>query len=128
MSNLKMAEGHHTITPYLVVAGAERQIEFLQKVFNNVEIVEKMMRSEGVIAHAEIKIGDSVIMLSDATNEFRKQNAMLYVCVENTDEAYNRALKAGATSVRPPQDESYGARSGGVKDPFGNEWWFATLI
>jgi uncharacterized glyoxalase superfamily protein PhnB len=126
MSNLKMAEGHHTVTPYLIVGGAEKQIEFLQQVFN-AEVTEKIMRSEGVIMHAEIKIGDSVIMLSDSTDEFRKQNAMLYVYVENTDEAYNRALKAGATSVRAPQDESYGARSGGVKDPFGNEWWFATL-
>lgn len=121
-----MEEGHHTVTPYMVVRGAEELIGFLQKVLN-AGVKLKMMRSEGVIMHAEIVIGDSCIMIADATPEHKQCNAMLYVYVENTDETYQRALDAGAKPVRAPQDETYGARSGGVADQFGNTLWFATL-
>jgi PhnB protein len=126
MGNIKMAEGHHTITPYLVVEGVDKQIEFLKQVFNAQERL-KIPKSEGVVAHAEVNIGDSVVMMADATEQFKITNGMLYVYVENTDESYKRALDAGATSIMEPFDEAYGARSAGVKDPFGNQWWFATL-
>jgi PhnB protein len=126
MSTIKMAEGHHTITPYLIVKGVEKQIEFLKKVFNAEERL-KIPRSEGVVAHCEMQIGDSSLMMADVTSDFAQCNAMLYVYVENTDEAYQRALDAGATTIRAPFDEAYGARSAGVLDPFGNSWWFATL-
>jgi PhnB protein len=128
MSTPKMAEGHHSVTPYLVVKGAEQQIDFLKKVFNAEEKF-KMLRpdSGGAIMHCEIQIGDSRIMLADVTPEHTQCNAMLYVYVENTDESYQKALNAGATSLRAPVDEDYGARSAGVLDAFGNKWWFATL-
>ncbi|MDB5283299.1 MAG: hypothetical protein JWO06_2374 [Bacteroidota bacterium] len=86
-----------------------------------------MMRSENVVAHCEVRIGDSVIMMADTTDDFATCNAMLYVYVENTDEAYQRALDAGAKGIRAPQDEEYGARSAGVLDELGNIWWMATL-
>ena len=78
------------------------------------------------IMNAEVKIGDSFIMLSEARPEFGAMPTMIHLYVENADELYHRALQAGATSMMEPRDEFYGDRSAGVKDPTGNHWWIAT--
>jgi uncharacterized glyoxalase superfamily protein PhnB len=82
---------------------------------------------DGSIGHEEIRLGDSVIMLSEALGgEYKPTTAGMHLYVENCDATYQRALKAGATSTMQPADQFYGDRSAGVKDPFGNHWWIAT--
>jgi uncharacterized glyoxalase superfamily protein PhnB len=127
MAVLKMAEGHHTITPYMIVPGAAAMIGFMEKVFGaQVKLI--VPRGEGVIMHAEVLIGNSVVMIADTTPQFSTVNAMLYIYVADTDATYTQALAAGAASVRQPQNEAYGARSAGITDPWGNTWWLATLL
>ena len=120
-------DGYHAITPYLVVEGAARLIAFLEEVFD-AEEVERIAAPGERIGHAEIRIGDSVVMLGDAHGAHRPMPAMLYVYVDDVDATFQRALAAGAVSVQAPVDQFYGDRSGGAKDAFGNVWWIATHI
>jgi len=117
--------GYHTVTPYLVVAGVAKLIEFLKKAFDAKE-KERMTRPDGTIGHAEVKIGDSIVMMGDAMGDHKPMPAALYLYLKNTDAAYKRALTAGAASAMEPQDMFWGDRNAGVKDPFGNQWWIAT--
>lgn len=114
-------EGYNSVSPYLVVEGAESMISFLQATFG-AEVLRKMTRPDGAIGHAEVRIGDSVVMLADAA----PTAPMLHVYVDDVDAAYARALEAGGTSLRAPEDQFYGDRSAGVVDAFGNQWWLAT--
>jgi uncharacterized glyoxalase superfamily protein PhnB len=120
-------EGYHSVTPYLVVEGAGRLIEFLEEVFD-AEVKEQLPAPGNLIAHAELRIGDSALMLGDARGPHTPMPAMLYVYVDDVDATYQRALAAGATQVQPVTDQFYGDRSGGVQDPCGNQWWIATHI
>ncbi|GAA4315560.1 hypothetical protein GCM10023143_27000 [Compostibacter hankyongensis] len=112
--------------PYLIVAGAEKLIDFTQAVFE-AKVTHRTMRDEekNIIMHAEIMIGDSTIMFADATEQYAPQTAGMFVYVEDADEAYQKALDAGAVSVLEPADQSYG-RSCGVTDPLGNTWWITS--
>ena len=114
-------DGYHSITPYLVVDGAARLIDFLAQAFD-AEEVERFAAPGNRIGHAELRIGDSLVMLGDAHGEHRPMQAMLYLYVDDVDATYQTALSAGATSVQAPADHFYGDRSGGVKDPCGNVW------
>jgi PhnB protein len=115
-------ENNQTVMPYLILENAAGFILFTQKVFDARETF-KNMRSENVIMHAEIMIGDdSTIMFADATEEFKPSTAGLFIYVNNADETFQKAISEGATIVREITDQSYG-RSGGIKDPFGNIWW-----
>jgi uncharacterized glyoxalase superfamily protein PhnB len=120
-------EGYLTVTPYLVVQGAERLIEFVQQVLGAEERT-RMPGPNGTIGHAELQIGDSVVMLADAPEPGDVMPAMLSVYVEDADAAYQRALEAGATSLREPKTEFYGDRMAGVQDFAGNKWYFATHV
>ncbi len=120
-------DGHHTVTPYLTVQGAARLIDFLKKVFDARE-TEWFERPDGTIGHAELRIGDSVVMLGNVQGESKATSSAMYVYVNDADTTYKRALEAGATSVMEPADQFYGDRHGGVKDPAGNYWWIATHI
>ena len=117
--------GYHTVTPYLTVKGVGDLIEFLKTIFGATE-KEVLRRADGSIHHAEMQIGDSVVMMGEATGEWKPTGASLYVYVPDTDATYRRALDAGATSLREPLDQFYGDRSGGVQDAWGNSWWLAT--
>lgn len=128
-------EGYHTLTPYLIIKGAADAIEFYKQAFNAIEIM-RMPQPDGRIGHAQIKIGDSQIMLAD---EFPEMNAygpqegvrspvMLHLYVEDVDSLFNQAVAAGASVLRPLQDQFYGDRSGGLIDPFGHVWYMATHI
>jgi PhnB protein len=119
--------GYHTLTPYLVVEGAARLIEFLEEVFD-AEEKERFAAPGNLIGHAELRIGDSVVMLGDARGAHTPMPAMLYVYVDDVDATFQRALAAGGAQVQAPTDQFYGHRSGGVKDPCGNTWWIATHI
>lgn len=120
-------EGYHSITPYLVVQGAEKLIDFMKAAFGAQEI-GRMLQPDGSIGHAEVRIGDSMIMLGEARDQWKAMPATLYLYLEDVDAAYARALAAGATSVSEPKDQFYGDRSGGVQDVCGNSWWVATRI
>jgi PhnB protein len=119
--------GYHVVTPYLIVSGAGALIEFVKQAFGATE----RMRSpgpNGAIMHAEVQLGDSVIMLADASDEARIRTAMIHLYVADVDAGYKRALEAGGASIRQPADQAYGDRTAAVKDRWGNEWWLATHI
>jgi uncharacterized glyoxalase superfamily protein PhnB len=118
---------YHSITPYLMAPGTSRLIEFLEKAFDAVE-TERVMRPDGVVMHAEVRIGDSMVMLSDGGGEWKPMPTVLYLYVPDADATYRRALGAGATSVQEPTTQFYGDRHGGVRDPSGNLWWIATRV
>jgi PhnB protein len=119
--------GYHTVTPYLIVDGAAKLIEFVKQAFDAKEML-RMSGPDGRIGHTEIRIGDSMLMLSDSRDPWKPMPAMLYVYVEDVDATYQRALQAGATSVSEPKDQFYGDRSAGVQDSCGNQWWIGTHI
>jgi uncharacterized glyoxalase superfamily protein PhnB len=119
--------GFHTVTPYLVVQGAAKLIDFLKQAFDAKEIM-RMPLPDGTIMHAEVKIGDSIVMMGDARGEMKPMPAAIYLYVNDADATYQRALRAGATSTMEPADQFYGDRNAGVKDPVGNQWWIGTHI
>jgi PhnB protein len=121
MKNVKIPEGYQQVMPYLIIENAAAFSDFAKNVFGAEERY-KAMRTETLIMHAEIRIGESVIMFADATPEHKQQNAGLFIYVDDCDAVYQKALDNGATTAMPPADQSYG-RSAGVKDPFGNTWW-----
>jgi PhnB protein len=119
--------GYHTVTPYLAVSDAQSLVDFMVKVFDAKE--REMIRTpDGQIRHAEIKIGDSIIMLGTTSATYGTATATLYIYVDDADARYQKALAAGATSLREPADQFYGDRHGGVKDANGITWWIATHI
>jgi len=120
-------EGYHTVTPYLCVQGADKLIDFLKQVFAATEI-ESMTNADGTIKHAEVRIGDSVVMMSESRGEWKPMPGAFYLYVSDADAVYKRALTAGATSLMEPTNTFYGNRESGVKDQFGNSWWIATHI
>jgi PhnB protein len=126
MAVTPIPEGYHTVTPYLVVQGVAKLIDFLKRAFDAQELM-RMPRPDGTILHAEVKIGDSIVMMGEATGEHKPMpGSNLYVA--DTDATYKRALQAGASSTMEPADQFYGDRNAGVVDPVGNHWWIATHI
>ncbi|HEX2715026.1 MAG TPA: VOC family protein [Candidatus Acidoferrales bacterium] len=119
-------EGFHTITPYLIVSGAAQFINFLKQAFGAVEKGRVNRPGTELLMHAEVRIGDSMVELADATPDYPPRPAAIHLYVEDVDAVYQRALEAGAASLAGPADQEYGERGGGVKDRFGNFWYIAT--
>jgi PhnB protein len=127
--------GYHTVTPYITVTNSNEAIEFYKRAFGAEEIM-RMAGPGGAIIHAEIKIGDSVVMLSDEwPNSGAKapinagcttQSLMVYL--PDVDASFDRAVKAGAKTTQPVQDMFWGDRTGQVTDPYGHKWMLATHI
>jgi PhnB protein len=135
MSVKPIPEGYHTLTPFLTVRNAVRAIEFYKQAFGAQERgVAK--GPDGKVMHAELKIGDSVIMLSDEFPEFGSLSPQsvggspmgLHIYTENVDAAFDRAVKAGAQVEMPVSDQFWGDRYGKLKDPFGHKWSIATHV
>jgi PhnB protein len=128
-------EGYHRITPYLVVDGAARAIDFYSKHFGAVEFV-RMPGPNGAVMHAEMKVGDSVFMLADqfpemgfkAPGAFGGSPVSLLLYVEDVDDVVKKAVEAGATLLRPVENQFYGDRAGTLADPFGHIWTVATHV
>ncbi|MGA2963361.1 MAG: VOC family protein [Candidatus Korobacteraceae bacterium] len=126
-------DGFHTATPYLIVKGAAKAIEFYKQAFGATEL-ERMEMPDGKIAHAEIKIGDSIIMLGDEAPQHGTRSPQslggspcgLYLYVEDVDATFNRAISVGATVTMAVRDQFYGDRNGSLVDPFGHTWYVAT--
>ena len=122
-------DAYGSVTPYLVAEGAEELLGFLQNAFGATVRGDDVMRGpDGNIGHAEVEIGDSIVMLSDVPPDGEATRAMLNVYVEDCDATYKKALAAGAESVRELEDQFYGDRSGGVRDKWGNQWYVSTHI
>lgn len=119
--------GYHTVTPYLIVEDPAALLDFLSAGLG-AEVTERMEDGEGVVRHAEVKLGDSMIMLGPARPECPARPSMLYLYVDDSVALYTQALAHGATSVQEPRDEFYGDRVAAVQDAAGNEWWMATHI
>ena len=122
-----LPHGYHTVTPYLTAHGARALVAFMEQVFEAHER-ERITRPDGAIVHADMRIGDSTIMLAEATAALPPMPGALYIYVPDTDATYARALEAGATALMAPVDTFYGDRNAGVLDPFGNRWWIATAF
>lgn len=120
-------DGYHAVTPYLIAEDAAKVIDFIKATFG----AEENMRFRapgGRIGHAELRIGDSAVMLADANAEHPAMPATLLVYVDDVDATWQRALAAGGTSVQAVANQFYGDRSGGVRDPCGNVWHIATHV
>jgi PhnB protein len=120
-------DGYHTLTPVLTVQGAAKLIEFLKQAFDAKESY-RLAGPGGTIMHAELKIGNSMVMLGEATDAHKPMPAKIALYVEDTNAWYKRALTAWAKSLQEPVDQFYGDRGAGVTDPAGNQWWIHTRI
>jgi PhnB protein len=128
-------DGYHTVTPYLIVKDSAAAIDFYKKAFGAEELM-RCLGPSGKIVHAEIKIGDSPVMLGDEHPEFQCRGPESYggtpvsmvIYVKDVDALAGQAVAAGAKAVRPVQDQFYGDRSGTFADPFGHVWTLATHI
>jgi PhnB protein len=119
-------QGYHSVTPSLTVKGAARLIDFIKEAFEAEEAF-RMPGPNGDIMHAEVRIGDSVVMLSDPMGQ-SPTTSSLFLYVTDVDRVYQRALKAGATSISEPANMFWGDRMAQVKDAFGNQWSIATHV
>ena len=130
-------KGYNTVTPYLVIKGAAKAIEYYKKVFGATETV-RMPGPNGTIGHAELKIGDSMIMLADENPSMGQGHVSattvggspvsLYVYLKDVDKVFERAVAEGAKVLKPVQDQFYGDRNGFLQDPFGHLWGVSTHV
>ncbi len=120
-------DGYHTVTPYLTVADAEAQIDFLKRAFG-AEETYRHNDDKGKVTHAEVRVGKSMLMIGQARDQWKPMPAMLYLYVEDVDVVYKRAVEAGGKSIHEPTNQAYGDRSGAVEDSLGNQWWVATHV
>jgi PhnB protein len=135
MTTRPVPEGYRTATPYLIIKGAAEAIEFYKRAFDATEML-RMADPQGRVGHAEIKIGDSVIMLADehpsmgyrGPRSLGGSSVSILLYLEDVDRVFERAVKAGARGLRPVADQFYGDRSGTLEDPFGHVWTIATHV
>ena len=120
-------DGYHSVTPYLLVKGADQFIAFMAEVFG-ARVTEQLLRPDGKPGHTELRVGDSLIMLSESNEHRPATPIMLHIYVQDVDAAFERALGAGGKVVARPANQFYGDRSGGVIEPSGNTIWIATHV
>jgi PhnB protein len=128
-------EGYHSVTPYLIIRGAAAALDFYKRAFGAIEIM-RMPAPDGKVAHAEIKIGDSIIMLADEQPEMGHRSAQtlggscvnLMIYVDRVDDVFKQAIALGAKEKQPLKDQFYGDRSGSLQDPYGHQWTIATHV
>ena len=126
MAAKPVPEGYHTVTPYLVVRGAPKLIEFLEQAFGAQLSHQPVKRPDGSIMHTQVKIGDSQIMIGEESERAMAAPCTLHLYVPDVDSVFQQAVKAGGSTIMEPMDMFYGDRSGGVTDPSGNRWYIAT--
>lgn len=120
-------DGFSTVNPYFFVRDAERFVEFLQAAFGGGEL-GRSMRPDGKIANAQILIGTSTVMVSEAPEQYKYMCGSYYLYVENAEAAMAKAIENGAVLEMEVQDMPYGDRQGGITDPFGNIWWLSQRL
>lgn len=121
---MNIPKGHNAVMPYLMMEDAASFIEFIKAVFD-AEMTHESER-DGIIGHCEAQISGGTIMFSNSRGEWKPATANMFVYVDSADETYAKAVKHGAGTVTPPDDQEYG-RSCGVTDPFGNVWWITSV-
>lgn len=119
--------GHNAVSPYLLVSDARTMLSFLQATFGAQEL-DRKVRPDGSIMHAEVRIEDSVVMLGERPDGREPLHGSNHVYVADVDACHARGLAAGASSVSPPTDQPYGERTGGLRDAEGNIWWIGTPL
>jgi len=117
--------GFGTVSPYLIVEGAERLFDFLTATFDG-EVTDRTMEESGTVRHGSVRIGDSVVEFTEARDDWPALSAGIHVYVPDADAAYARALENGGTSLHEPADMPYGERAAAVQDPTGTQWYIAT--
>jgi uncharacterized glyoxalase superfamily protein PhnB len=122
MKNLNVPAGYQAVMPYLILKNAAGFLAWAIDVLDATEKMKSFREDGTTIAHAELFIGESTIMVSEASELWRVNNAGMFVYVTNADDTYARALAHGASEIMPPADMPYG-RTCGITDPFGNVWW-----
>jgi PhnB protein len=136
MAAQPIPEGYHSVTPYLIVDGAAEAIRWYGQAFGAAELLRLPIPDSDKLGHAEIRIGDSVVMLSDEWPDMDMLSpksrggatASLMIYVEDSDAVFTRAMAAGATQERPVENQFYGDRSGTLIDPFGHRWTISTHV
>jgi uncharacterized glyoxalase superfamily protein PhnB len=118
-------EGYQSITPYFTVVDADRLIEFLTAAFD-ASVIKESRYADNRIQHARLRIGNSIIMLNEGTDDYAANTSQMHLYVDDADRVYDLALKLGAASLMEPNDRPHGDRMAGIKDPCGNVWWLAT--
>lgn len=121
-------DGNHTVTPCLVAEDAAGLVDFMVKAFGATHAEPPVKRPDGVLAHAQMQIGDSRIMLGEARTPDEATRTMLYLYVPDCDARFKQAIAAGGTAIMEPMNMFYGDRSGGLRDAWGNQWWIATHV
>ncbi len=124
---LENPRGLRSITPYLFPEDPDKLIDFLKRAFGG-EQTFRGVRPDGKVMHAEVKIGDSSVMMGSPIGQFGTMTSSVYLYVKDCDAVYQQAIKAGGVSVFEPVDMQTGERYGAVKDPSGNIWWVATHV
>ena len=127
MSTMYKPDHYNTVSPYLIVDGAEATIAFLKRAFGAVEI-RRFSDTTGKIGHAEVRIDDTVLMLADGAEGWPPIPSYVHIYVPDVDVTYQRALEAGATSVQEPVKKEDADKRGGIKDAGGTTWWIATKV
>jgi uncharacterized glyoxalase superfamily protein PhnB len=128
MSGTFKPGGYNSVSPYLVVDGAARLIDFLEAAFGAKQL-RRFDNPDGSVMHAEVRIDDTVIMIGDSGSEWPSFSSWMHVYVSDVGATYERALKAGAVSVHEPEVKAGEFdKRGGIKDPSGNTWWITTQV
>jgi len=135
MTTKSIPDGYHSVTPYLIIKGAADAIDFYKRAFGATELM-RMASPDGKIGHAEIRIGDSPIMLADEHPEMGHRSPQslggagvsLMLYIDRVDEVFNRAVASGAKELQPLKNQFYGDLSGTLQDPFGHTWTVATHV
>jgi uncharacterized glyoxalase superfamily protein PhnB len=122
-----MPEGYSTVTPWIIVRGAVQFLDYVKEAFGAEELA-RVYNEDGAIGHAEVRIGDSVVMMFDAKEQWPDTPSFFRLYVEDGDAVYQRALAAGGASVTEMTELFFGDRVGRVRDPFGNIWWIQTRL
>jgi uncharacterized glyoxalase superfamily protein PhnB len=125
MSESYAPDGFTRVTPYLTVRGAQKLIEFLEAVFH-AQVNEKIEGPDGMIVHSALRIGDAMIEVSEATEQYGHMPGAIHIYVPDVDQTHQRALERGGQSLHEPMEMEYGERSSAVRDSHGNNWYIAT--
>jgi PhnB protein len=123
----QVKDTYRTVTPYLLVLNADVELAFLKAAFDGTE-VQCQRNQDNTVMHAEVEVGDSLVMLGQAGGQYTPRTAAFYLWVKDVDATYARALAAGATTESKPEDKPYGHRNAGVIDQNGVTWWIAAPV
>jgi PhnB protein len=127
MKHNPVPDGYHSITPYLKLPNAGRLVEFLKKAFDGIE-TGRLTKPDGAVLHAEVRVGDSLVMVHESPDHRKPKPSTLYLYVGDVDATYKRAIEAGGLSVTEPTNMYYGDRVACVRDVSENDWWIAARL